>query len=532
MSSNVSEIVDLCCDADAPCTSISAIFNSLKAQSIDLTTLNLTIQISEGLYNSSGNTDLYIFGQTLNLIGSTNGSTTFIGSSNRVFTIPEPVGTGVNPPIITNLNLQQLNFVNFTTTGGSVVNADITNTTLLLNIQQCSFQNLSSTGDGGVLLLNLNSLSHDNANLSRINVNIADSQFISNGAANSGGAISVTLGQLRLDRCSFQSNNASDGGAISSTGPVVAFHSNFTGNQVTDEGGALTLNYQHIAYSLFSHCLFTANNAVTGGSISGHQTQIHLHKSNFIQNKAVTGGVINLVAPASQLNVSYCSFDSNEAEGQGGSIYQDNNSIFLLTQSNFTRNTANRGGAIMFSQSNGYVNGVIMQSNVATSGGALYTTASHFTMNDTVIEDNTADQGGSIYCSDSEITIPSAIIIDDNHDNDNTTSTDSAENQLNQYNIFCSLVPTYTYCKFFGADDYVDVCGEVDIPSKGGLPISKLALVFIIIGGVIALGLISFGIGCLLARSTDKGDKNYAPVLDAINTGISDDEDRKSTSSN
>lgn len=139
-------------------------------------------------------------------------------------------------------------------------------------------------------------------------------------------------------------------------------------NGLADYGGAVLVD--HTSGNIFMDCNFTNNKANNyGGAI--HTTggdAPHIVNCNFNDNTANIGGAITLDAPNSI--VSQSNFSNNSAV-QGGAIY-GLRSFIRVDECEFNSNSADYGGAIYFKFNNCTVSYSNFENNVASeTGGAI-----------------------------------------------------------------------------------------------------------------------------------------------------------------
>ncbi|WP_405269258.1 right-handed parallel beta-helix repeat-containing protein [Methanobrevibacter sp.] len=163
-----------------------------------------------------------------------------------------------------------------------------------------------------------------------------------------GGAID-NAGHLTLNNCTFRNNianvtnssgfrkNSADGGAISNTGTLYVYNTNFIENKVLRNGGAIAT--QDRSHTFIDNCNFTGNIAayhLSGGSYGGAiytwDCGLELYNSTFKNNKVYDasgygahGGALSLNRASGSMNIFYCQFINNTADGiktvDGQSIY-------------------------------------------------------------------------------------------------------------------------------------------------------------------------------------------------------------------
>ena len=200
--------------------------------------------------------------------------------------------------------------------------------------------------------------------------------ILENGKATDGGAIG-NVGGLTVKDCSFTDNTAtSDGGAISNDGILTVNNSTFTSNTATSDGGAI---YNLPMSFNVTGSTFTNNSANEGGAIYN------------------TGGALNY-----PVKISSSTFTTNSAKEVGGAIYNIDGSSLTVTDSKFTSNTAQYGGAI---DNDGTLNviGNTFTGNTATAG---------------------IDKGGAAIYNDGKLIVSYSIFIGNKADNIGTIDND------------------------------------------------------------------------------------------------------------
>ena len=185
-----------------------------------------------------------------------------------------------------------------------------------------------------------------------------------------GGAISVSRSILEITESTFKGNEAEIGGVIYSESDttIVINKSNATSNKALSGGSVLYLNtgcnaiitasnfstnngsvlavrdsMLLIDSSVFSHNQGGVIKKSFQGYLSDQETfsVITLNQSQFFNNEAINGGVINTFA--ANITIENSTFTSNEASKDGGVIFTQNCSINIIN-SVFNNNSAKEGG--------------------------------------------------------------------------------------------------------------------------------------------------------------------------------------------
>jgi len=236
------------------------------------------------------------------------------------------------------------------------------------------------------------------------------SEFIENSARVSGGAVFASLGSLRTSGL-FENNSAGRSGGAIYVGDLpepdlVSIGSGrFIGNTATELGGAvMSLSHKTIVHS----CEFTGNSTgfIGGGAyVGGYVTQC-----DFDSNDAFWGGGLSVIENS---RVRWCEFTKNTAD-EGGAImgepvgvliedsaFTENSSTGnggaistaeIVTTSIFTGNTAKDSGGAMYGVDR--IERTSVLSNYAARGGALHNPREILS---SLIRNNTAAYGGAIY---------------------------------------------------------------------------------------------------------------------------------------
>lgn len=201
-------------------------------------------------------------------------------------------------------------------------------------------------------------------------VNVSESEFISNGSDNSGGAIAVQ-GDLSLRNSLFQDNSTmGSGGAI-------YFHSSQGAENVVN-------NY------------FLGNSALAGGAVSLYLSYNATFANNLFAENASThqGGAVSMQrADYGEIVFANNTFYDNHAGSIGGGVYTDGH--ILLRNNTFSNNQANQSAA---AGGNLYLSGSATVSKLynnilANNAGGGDCTASYNVIvygNNNVVEDGSA----------------------------------------------------------------------------------------------------------------------------------------------
>ncbi len=183
-------------------------------------------------------------------------------------------------------------------------------------------------------------------------VHIFDSQFYGNFADAQGGAI-YNEGELYISNSSFQYNYAGYGGAIQTSGVAHIESATFINNVAEYGGGAIdsgvvdtsALNDPELA---IMNSAFRGNSAGWGGAILAEHA-LSISGSDFVRNAAEEGGALYSWGQIA-VDITNSTFAHNEAEDEGGAIYDDGaalkGDVLTLVHVTFASNSALSGNNI------------------------------------------------------------------------------------------------------------------------------------------------------------------------------------------
>lgn len=242
--------------------------------------------------------------------------------------------------------------------------------------------------------------------LGSLGTTVVGSTFESNHASN-GGAIGALFGDLSIYNSVFSSNRATGNGANSINGAchVKGGESGNGGN-----GGAVVIDgAEHYAVNVCGST-FTSNTAgsgALGGAIfrtpDGSMQTTTIDRSSFVDNTAPKGGALyfhnsDLVLKASTLS-------GNSATGGGGALFADGTTL-NFTNDTFADNVSEKGlgGAIYLSGNGGTLQNLTFVGNQSSAGSGYFAAAiggfTPLTINNTLFSENTTrDCGSPMACS-------------------------------------------------------------------------------------------------------------------------------------
>ena len=270
----------------------------------------------------------------------------------------------------------------------------------------------TATGSGGAIYAENSNVSGNGA------------EFNVNSSANDGGAIYLSNGSLRLTNAQFNANkttsaNAS-GGAIYLSDSTLNItpgenKTSFSGNSTASNGGAIYLSGENSGLNI-NDAEFIQNTSAKGGAINisgGNNQNSEIRSTAFGSSQkgntaSVHGGAIKT---DSNLTIISSSFDSNGTtqnntsndEYGGGAIFADGADEVNILSSTFDDNySAGNGGAILTKNNSGndsFINitDSTFSSNTAQDGGAIYNTVKTVIADTNFYGNEASGKGGAIY---------------------------------------------------------------------------------------------------------------------------------------
>ena len=319
------------------------------------------------------------------------------------------------------ISFENITFKNSNSDYGGAINSDGS-----VNLTNCNFEENSADTEGGAVWakndvivkncsFNKNKCSgayviqcKGGAIYSDSHVNIIDSNFTGNVAADYGGAIYSSYA-INATSSIFEDNIAedNDGGAVYSASDCTLwiYYSDFINNKASDCGGAI---YGSVC---MGHCSLTNNSCsgakvsqCKGGAIYDPQGGVQFNYCNFTGNVVADNG--GAVWSPDSVTVIGSSFENNSANYYGGAIYAGY--TVDIHDSNFKMNIAYyRGGAVWSDNSVNVIgssfdnNGMKNVVKLGSFGGAIYSNDGIVNINYSNFSDNGAERdGGAIYCDD------------------------------------------------------------------------------------------------------------------------------------
>ena len=276
---------------------------------------------------------------------------------------------------------------NTTTGNGGAIN--LADSDCSLTLQECSFDHNTAGGNGGAIM-----------NSSGTMV-ISDSEFISNVSQSDtygGGAIYATGATMTISDTLFESNSATNGGAIaiySNTSLTVEGITAYS-NSATSNGGFIYIRNSSMS---------TANNP--SASTIGSENKANTAEYGGAISVSVSSSSWSSTTTLNNFNISY-----NESTVAGGAVYVNGSSTtFNVSNSTLSHNSSASGGAMYFDSqtSVGLTNTTFAYNSSTGSGGAIFvmpalnskdvvTGHATITINGCTFDHNSSGtEGGAIY---------------------------------------------------------------------------------------------------------------------------------------
>ncbi len=289
-----------------------------------------------------------------------------------------------------------------------------------MTIENGEFTNNVVTNNGAVILSGASS-----------SLTILDGTFTGNTAGGSG-SVAFVSGTLNVSGGLFDSNTTStyygvfylatnsSAQFVKATGKQLVISNNKARN-----GGSIYITKDVVV--IVTGVEFTSNESVeqNGGAIVNNG-DLTLTNCTFQGNLATAkhgGAVYNM----GKLTVDSCLFTENKTFVSwtvGAAIFNGGTGTATITNSNFTNNESNNGGAVYSSGTSMTISGCTFTGNKANYGGALtvYGGTVTVTGNTTFIQNSASNYGGAIHCQNNGILIIENGTFGGSEENKNTSA--------------------------------------------------------------------------------------------------------------
>lgn len=275
-------------------------------------------------------------------------------------------------------------------------------------LDNCKFKNNNSR-DGGALAITCEIW------FKQIFCDLQNCKFENNQAERFGGATFADIQcKLTFHSCTFNSNSASEGGAMYNQhyngSPTLELTAcSFTSNKAEKYGAAIR-NYSGMQYSSMSlfDCLFIKNIAQRTAAIDSQDCPIEMNNCTFIANHGDHSGAIFIACENPILKD--CRFFGNSAgEDAYGGVANISGTNPQITNSIFAGNKSHYGGALYLHGEEATISNCIFTGNFANTlsypqysipgeGGALHIIQSNLNIDNCTFFANRGEHGNAISC--------------------------------------------------------------------------------------------------------------------------------------
>lgn len=274
----------------------------------------------------------------------------------------------------------------------------------------------------------------DNSNVASVNVSMTR-----NRAEDSGGAIDCFDSIFFASNCTMSFNTADNGAAVYSTNSTFDLE-NSTVSKNAAENAALS--FEENTNATIRLTIFTENQGNFGGAISVEESDATFDQCTFVSNSAEKSGGAFYVEDA-KADIKNCILNSSKAEvgagifssgsrvtfrdssclwgiaSNGGCVYGQSTSTFIITNVTMENNRANEnGGAVALIRYTfmNMSNSIVRRNHAVDNGGSFYVEESDLHISNSTIKHSEAvNNGGAIYCKqESGLLVSDMIFADSN----------------------------------------------------------------------------------------------------------------------
>jgi CSLREA domain-containing protein len=197
---------------------------------------------------------------------------------------------------------------------------------------------------------------------SKGNLEIYDSEFILNHAF-TGGGVAGGYPSLKIWNTEFNFNDATRGGGLEVRGEAWVYSSTFYYNDALESGGGIYVGNYNTA--IISETVFTHNEADSGGGIFSVEADITIDSCEFMTNTATYGGALSIQG--------WYASGLRDREFPNNRAARGRPSQYLIQDSLFWKNTADKGGGLHAGYARGLIVGSEFSENTGTDdGGAIH----------------------------------------------------------------------------------------------------------------------------------------------------------------
>ncbi|MCL2115059.1 MAG: hypothetical protein FWH29_02430 [Methanobrevibacter sp.] len=351
------------------------------------------------------------------ITGASTGGTIYINGYNNVnidSVIFKGKTTGYGSiDIMTNsrVNVNNCAFINSYGNYGSAIHANAAN--IILNVTNSNFTNNSAANEGGSIYVSTTAANLGNSSLYLNNVTFKDQS-----AGNYGGAIENYRWYIEASNTEFINCSATYGGVIDNNFHIfVAINSSFINCTATTAGGAIfndnsEPSYVRLYNSTFINCKKTDTIRSGGalGSFDGTSYYV-VNGCTFINCSSQTwGGAIGV--GGGEVNITNSKFIDNYASTYGGAVASSGGTIRIIGSTFYNNSAGSYGGAVASSATGSVItvnNSYFYSNNVRNTngyGGALGSTGGTLSIyNCELMHNEAASYGGAAGLSANTATI-------------------------------------------------------------------------------------------------------------------------------
>jgi hypothetical protein len=224
-------------------------------------------------------------------------------------------------------------------------------------------------------------------------LNMTDSHFTGNTGFTSGGGIFNGAATLVLNNSNFtgnQANTNAGGGIRNDSGAMTLTNMTLSGNAAGNAGGGI---YNNTGAVTLTNSTLSTNSASTGGGIFNSTGTLTVTNLTLAGNSASAGGGGGIFNTGT-VTLSNSTLSANYAYLFGGGIDSDNGGNLTVTNSTFTANIGNNGGAIYSAGTSFTLTNSTLSANTGYKGGGIYENSGSVYVAYSTLAGNSAAVGG------------------------------------------------------------------------------------------------------------------------------------------
>ena len=132
----------------------------------------------------------------------------------------------------------------------------------------------------------------------------------------------------------------------------------------------------------------------TNGGAIYNEGSLTITNSTFKKNEANKDGGAIYNYRLSKLSIMDSTFNENKADDQGGAICNSDKNKFTICKSTLNKNTAEYGGAVYGYKTKMTMSQLTLKQNTGYRGGAIFNNSGELTITDSTLDENIANQDG------------------------------------------------------------------------------------------------------------------------------------------